>query len=54
MRLNRMDDEVEAMVEARRRAVAGGFKQVVVLEGEEETGATSGPVGDEECMIRLG
>lgn len=54
MRLNRMDDEVEAMIEARRRAVAGGFKKVVVLEEEAAAADAKGPVGDEECMIRLG
>jgi ATP-dependent exoDNAse (exonuclease V) beta subunit len=31
VRLNRMDDEVAAMLECRRRAVLGGLKQTVVL-----------------------
>ena len=31
VRLNRMDEEVDAMLECRRRAVLGGLKQTVVL-----------------------
>ncbi len=35
MRLNRMDEEVEAMIECRRRAVAAGCKVPVLFEEEE-------------------
>jgi hypothetical protein len=37
MRLNIMTDEVEAMVECRRRAVEGGCKQSVILPIPEES-----------------
>jgi hypothetical protein len=32
MRLNRMDDEVALMIEARRKAVAAGCKKIVILD----------------------
>ena len=34
MRLNRMDDEVELMVEARKKAVEAGCKKVVILDSD--------------------
>lgn len=35
MRLNRMDDEVELMIEARKKAVAAGCKKVVLLDDDD-------------------
>jgi hypothetical protein len=45
MRLNIMEDEVEAMIECRRRAVAAGCKVPVILPVPED------PVSDEESAI---
>lgn len=55
MRLNRLDDEVADMIQARRRAVADGCKQDVILplpaEREEEC---SSPVQENgPCMIKF-
>ena len=57
MRLNRMDDEVAAMIECRRRAVAAGCKQAVVFEEEEAEEAEATTLAVEpipsKCMITL-
>jgi hypothetical protein len=52
MRLNRMDDEVAAMIDCRRRAVAAGCKQSVVFEEETETVVAVEPIPS-KCLITL-
>jgi hypothetical protein len=56
MRLNRMDDEVAAMIDCRRRAVAAGCKQAVVFEEPTEEAAETVVAVDpipSKCMITL-
>lgn len=66
MRLNRMDDEVRAMIECRRRAVEAGCKEVVVFDSEpahaaatEESAAAAEntisvpTIRDTGCLIKL-
>jgi hypothetical protein len=57
MRLNRMDDEVAAMIECRRRAVAAGCKVPVLFDEPEPepvaANTISVPVVGEKCMISL-
>jgi hypothetical protein len=53
--VNRMDDEVEAMIETRRQAVAQGCRQSVILPMPETTAAA--PVGSgtatKGCTLRM-
>lgn len=55
MRLNRMDEEVEAMIECRRRAVAAGCHKAVIFEEAPRatTISVSLPATDEKCMIAV-
>lgn len=57
MRLNRMDEEVAAMIECRRRAVAAGCKTAVLFEEEAPSPPTtitiSVPATDEKCLISV-
>lgn len=55
MRLNRMDEEVEAMIECRRRAVAAGCKVPVVFEEAEDEAENTieVPTIGTGCMIQL-
>ena len=58
MRLNKLDDEVADMIEARRRAVAEGCKQSVILplpvaHADADTDECSDTEVNRGCMIRL-
>jgi hypothetical protein len=59
MRLNRMDEEVLAMIECRRRAVEAGCKKTVIFDEEDakKEEAHEAPQKrakkDETCMIKL-
>jgi hypothetical protein len=55
MRLNRLDDEVADMIQARRRAVAEGCKQDVILPlpSEEEDDGQPSIKLDGQCIIKL-
>ena len=53
MRLNRLDDEVEDMINARKRAVAGGCKMSVILPLPVIADDESDTEPDKGCVIRL-
>lgn len=56
MRLNRMDDEVAAMIECRRRAVAAGCKTAVLFDEPQVTTSENTIALDlipSKCMITL-
>lgn len=53
MRLNRLDDEVEDMINARKRAVAGGCKMPVILPLPVTADDESDIEPDKGCVIRL-
>lgn len=52
MRLNILSDEIQAMVDARKRAVIDGCKQDVILPISEEIEHESTPVSD-KCLLRI-